>query len=55
MTVADLAVGEFLGRVEECFESHALRCHPKLKRLVERVEAVPPIAHWIAARPHALY
>ena len=55
LSAADVALGEFLGRMEECYDSNVLREHPRLKRLVQRIEDLPRISDWIASRPHSLF
>lgn len=48
---ADILLGEFLERMDSCFESGILKDYPKLAELVKKVHALPGIKEHVASRP----
>jgi glutathione S-transferase len=50
-TWADLAVAEFLERMQHDIDEHLLDSHPKLLEFVEKIHQNPGIKHYISQRP----
>ncbi|XP_001603942.1 glutathione S-transferase isoform X2 [Nasonia vitripennis] len=51
-TWADFVFAVALENFEQMFGPSALESYPALRRLKQRVHAIPAIAEWIARRPH---
>jgi len=51
VTFADLAVGEFFGRLQDCFDPDVLKEHPKIAAHAKRVLELPGIKEYVAKRP----
>lgn len=51
LSYADLVVGEFLERMQTCFDPKVLDSHPKLAAHAKQVAALPGVKEYIAQRP----
>lgn len=51
MTFADIKTGEFVERMDNCYEAGLIDPYPVLKSHFLRLNATPGIAQRVAARP----